>query len=106
MKRSIALFLLFISSFPQSGFGYSQDPRSCADPKTQYPSDPPCVAPSPFLVAQLDRSPNGDRVSDLGSFTANSDREASKKCTAKGGNIVVKNFGNSYTCHYYQGLRR
>jgi len=96
MKRSIAFFLLFISLFPQSGFGYSQDPRSCADPKTQYPSNPPCVAPSPSLIAQLDRSTNSDRASNLGDFTANSDREASKKCTAKGG---------SYTCYYYQGLR-
>ena len=106
MKRSIAFFLLFISLFPQSGFGYSQDPRSCADPKTQYPSNPPCVAPIPSLLAQLDRSPNGGRVSDLGSFTANSDRDASKKCTAKGGNLVVKSLGNAYTCYYYQGLRK
>jgi len=22
--------------------GYSQDPRSCSDPRTQYPSNPPC----------------------------------------------------------------
>ena len=27
---------------------YSQDPRSCADPRTQYPSNPPCNVPLPF----------------------------------------------------------
>jgi|GEM_PF-4234049 len=30
---------------------YSQDPRSCEDPKTQYPSNPPCAVPSPFSTA-------------------------------------------------------
>ncbi|MDX2256770.1 MAG: hypothetical protein NW214_14750 [Pseudanabaenaceae cyanobacterium bins.39] len=28
--------------FTQSASAYSQDPRSCADRRTQFPSNPPC----------------------------------------------------------------
>jgi len=28
--------------FASSASAYSQDPRSCSDPRTQYPSNPPC----------------------------------------------------------------
>ncbi len=28
--------------FAGSASAYSQDPRSCSDPRTQYPSNPPC----------------------------------------------------------------
>lgn len=28
--------------FTTSVSAYSQDPRSCSDPRTQYPSNPPC----------------------------------------------------------------
>ncbi|ELS31766.1 MULTISPECIES: hypothetical protein [Pseudanabaena] len=28
--------------FTGSASAYSQDPRSCSDPRTQYPSNPPC----------------------------------------------------------------
>jgi hypothetical protein len=36
--------LLFLTSVLVSlpAYSYSQDPRSCADPRTQYPSNPPC----------------------------------------------------------------
>ncbi len=29
--------------FAGSASAYSQDPRSCSDPRTQYPSNPPCL---------------------------------------------------------------
>ncbi len=35
-----ASVLLFPFASPTSA--YSQDPRSCSDPRTQYPSNPPC----------------------------------------------------------------
>jgi hypothetical protein len=28
--------------FTGSASAYSQDPRSCSDPRTQYPTNPPC----------------------------------------------------------------
>ncbi len=28
--------------FTGGASAYSQDPRSCSDPRTQYPSNPPC----------------------------------------------------------------
>lgn len=28
--------------FASPASAYSQDPRSCSDPRTQYPSNPPC----------------------------------------------------------------
>ena len=33
---------------PFSASAYTQDPRSCSDPRTQYPSNPPCQKQSPF----------------------------------------------------------
>lgn len=55
-------------------------------------------------IAQVNRTV-GDRVSNLGTVSANNNREAAKACRRKGGNIIVKR-GNSYTCFYYQGLAK
>jgi len=42
-------FLLF--PFANAAAAYTQDPRSCSDPRTQYPSNPPCqTAPDLFTV--------------------------------------------------------
>jgi hypothetical protein len=38
---SLAVSVLLL--FPIAAIAYSQDPRSCGDPRTQYPSNPPCV---------------------------------------------------------------
>lgn len=35
--------------FASSASAYSQDPRSCNDPRTQYPSNPPCQKPQNLL---------------------------------------------------------
>jgi hypothetical protein len=41
----VTIAALLVHALPASS--YSQDPRSCADPRTQYPSYPPCLtAPS------------------------------------------------------------
>ena len=54
--------------------------------------------------AQINRT-SGDRISELGTFTASSNAEASRLCTAKGGNLVVKS-GNSYTCYFWEKLAK
>jgi hypothetical protein len=59
--------------------------------------------PTP-AIAQVNRTV-GNGFSDLGAITARSDKEASRLCRKKGGNLVVKR-GNSYTCHYFQRLAR
>lgn len=38
---SLAVSVLLL--FPNMAIAYSQDPRSCGDPRTQYPSNPPCA---------------------------------------------------------------
>ena len=55
-------------------------------------------------AAQINRT-SGDRISELGTFSASSNAEASTKCTAKGGNLVVKS-GNSYTCYFWEKLAK
>lgn len=65
-----------------------------------------CVLLLPNMaIAQVNRN-GGNKVSNLGTFTANSDREASRKCSAKGGNIVVKLTNGLYSCHYAQQLAK
>jgi hypothetical protein len=59
--------------------------------------------PTP-AIAQVNRTA-GNGFSDLGTITARSDQEASRLCRKKGGNVVIKR-GNSYTCHYLQGLAK
>ena len=54
-------------------------------------------------IAQINRSV-GKRVSNLGNITANSDREASRLCGQRGGNIVIKQTDRWYSCHYAQQL--
>ena len=61
------------------------------------------IACAPKL-SQINRT-SGDRISELGTFTASSNAEASRLCTAKGGNLVVKS-GNSYTCYFWERLAR
>ena len=40
--KPILLALLILAAHYEPAQSYSQDPRSCADPRTQYPSNPPC----------------------------------------------------------------
>ena len=54
-------------------------------------------------IAQVNRTA-GERVSNLGNIKANGDREASRKCTAIGGNIVVKMIDGWYVCYYAEQL--
>ena len=56
------------------------------------------------VSAQINRT-SGDRISELGTFSASSNAEASRLCTAKGGNLVVKS-GNSYTCYFWEKLAK
>jgi hypothetical protein len=44
MKLLFSILSTSALLFPFSGSAsaYSQDPRSCSDPRTQYPSNPPC----------------------------------------------------------------
>lgn len=44
LKLTALGFVAGLSLITNAGesLAYSQDPRSCADPKTQYPSNPPC----------------------------------------------------------------
>jgi hypothetical protein len=44
MKTLIAVIstATLLLPFAQSANAYSQDPRSCADRRTQFPSNPPC----------------------------------------------------------------
>ena len=46
----------------------------------------------------------GTQVSNLGNVTATSNREATKLCRRKGGNILVHLGGKIYSCHFAQGL--
>jgi hypothetical protein len=57
------------------------------------------------LSAQVNRKV-GNKVSNLGAISASSDREASRLCTLRGGNIVVKSTFGRYTCHYAQQLAK
>ncbi len=45
---SIASTAILLFPFASAASAYSQDPRSCSDPRTQYPSNPPCQT-SPSL---------------------------------------------------------
>lgn len=48
MKKTILSIISVIALLfggASSAFSYSQDPISCNDPKTQYPSNPPCNIP-------------------------------------------------------------
>jgi len=41
--------------FASSASAYSQDPRSCSDPRTQYPSNPPCQKTQNLLNVYYNR---------------------------------------------------
>ena len=56
-------------------------------------------------LSQINRT-SGDRLSELGTFSASSNAEASKVCATKGGNIAVRNQDGSYTCYFWEGLTR
>jgi hypothetical protein len=56
-------------------------------------------------AAQINRT-SGDRISELGTFTANSNSGAARLCTAKGGNIAVHNQDGSYTCYFWEKLAK
>jgi hypothetical protein len=47
---SIASIALLLFPFANTASAYTQDPRSCSDPRTQYPSNPPCQS-SPDLFS-------------------------------------------------------
>ncbi len=44
MKFLLSVFsaCALLTPFASPVSAYSQDPRSCSDPRTQYPSNPPC----------------------------------------------------------------
>ncbi len=43
MKRTVFSIISVVAlCLPFPVFAYSQDPVSCNDPRTQYPSNPPC----------------------------------------------------------------
>ncbi|MBD2150042.1 hypothetical protein H6F44_07885 [Pseudanabaena sp. FACHB-1277] len=42
MKTTKLIPALLTLALALPAFAYSQDPRSCADPRTQFPSNPPC----------------------------------------------------------------
>ena len=56
-----------------------------------------------MAIAQVNRTV-GNKASNLGNISANSDREASLKCSKKGGNVVVRLGNGWYSCHYAQQL--
>ena len=63
-----------------------------------------CVLFMPVsAIAQINRTA-GERVSNLGNIKANGDRDASRKCYLKGGNIAVKVIDGLYTCYYAEQL--
>lgn len=62
-----------------------------------------CFLISDVAIAQVNRTV-GNKVSNLGNISANSDREASRLCSNRGGNIVVKIGDRWYRCHYAQQL--
>lgn len=41
MKALLLTLLLFAAHY-QPAISYPQDPRSCTDPRTQFPTYPPC----------------------------------------------------------------
>ena len=41
--KILSLAIITLLLFPIAAIAYSQDPRSCGDPRTQYPSNPPCA---------------------------------------------------------------
>ncbi len=50
---------------PFSANAYTQDPRSCSDPRTQYPSNPPCQKQSAFAnFYNNGQSPSQDAKAD------------------------------------------
>lgn len=62
-----------------------------------------CALIPDVAIAQINRTV-GNKVSNLGNITANSDREASRLCRKRGGNVVVKYANGKYSCHYAQQL--
>lgn len=54
-------------------------------------------------IAQINRT-IGNKVSNLGNIAARTNREASRLCSKRGGNIVVKQADRWYTCYYAQQL--
>ena len=56
-------------------------------------------------IAQVNRNAGG-RVSNLGNIKADGNRDASRKCSAKGGNIAVKIIDGLYTCYHAEQLAR
>lgn len=54
-------------------------------------------------IAQVNRTVD-NKVSNLGNITANSDREASRLCAKKGGNVVIRLGDRWYSCHYARQL--
>lgn len=55
-------------------------------------------------IAQVNRTVVDNKVSNLGNITANSDREASRLCAKKGGNVVIRLGDRWYSCHYARQL--
>lgn len=56
-------------------------------------------------MAQVNRN-GGDRVSNLGNISAATKSDAIAQCNAKGGNLLVHHGGGTYTCYYYEGIKR
>ena len=56
-----------------------------------------------MAIAQVNRTVD-NKVSNLGNITANSDREASRLCAKKGGNVVIRLSDRWYSCHYARQL--
>jgi hypothetical protein len=62
-----------------------------------------CLLVSDVAIAQVNRT-IGNKASNLGNISANSDRDASRQCRKRGGNVVVKLTDGRYSCHYAQQL--
>jgi hypothetical protein len=62
-----------------------------------------CLLVSDVAIAQVNRT-IGNKASNLGNISANSDREASRLCRKRGGNVTVKLTDGWYSCHYAQQL--
>lgn len=47
MKFLLSIVSISVLLIPSTSgvSAYSQDPLSCSDPRTQYPSNPPCLKP-------------------------------------------------------------
>ena len=51
--RAILLSLLLLAAHYEPAQSYSQDPRSCSDPRTQFPTgNPPCQKQPPAKVTK------------------------------------------------------